>query len=282
MALAMFNHVLIVVRGGGDVASGAIYRLHRAGFPVVVMELETPLLVRRTVSYGEAVYSSTIDIEGITARRAEILADIQPILAAEEIAVLVDPDGASLPVLKPVVLVDARMAKVNLGTRITDAPLVVALGPGFAAGVDCHVVIETNRGHNLGRAIYTGSAEADTGEPGMMRGQSYSRVLRAPATGHIRAHRAIGDRVQAGQVIASVNGQTINAAFTGVLRGLIHEQVSVEAGMKIGDLDPRANRENCFTISDKSLSVGGGVLEAVLAAPQVRSFLMDYETAKRI
>lgn len=280
--MALFDRVLIVVRGGGDLASGAIYRLRRAGFPVVVTELETPLLVRRMVSYGEAVYSGTIKIDGITARRAESIAEVQSILTVGEVAVLVDPDGASIPELKPVTLIDARMAKVNLGTCMTDAPLVVALGPGFTAGADCHVVVETNRGHNLGRAIYAGSAEADTGEPGMMQGYSHSRVLRAPASGHIRAHRAIGDIVQAGEVIASVNGQTINATFTGVLRGLIHERVLVEAGMKIGDLDPRAKRENCFTISDKSLSVGGGVLEAVLAAPQMRSYLMDYETSKRV
>lgn len=280
MASVLFNHALVLVRGGGDLASGVIYRLHRAGFPVVVTELETPLLVRRAVSFGDAVYSGAITVEGVTALRADSVAGVQTILAADEVAVLVDPIGTSILMLKPVAIVDARMAKVNLGTHITDAPLVVALGPGFTAGVDCHVVVETNRGHNLGRTIYEGSAQADTGEPGMMHGQSHSRVLRAPAAGFVRAHKTIGEPVQAGQVIASVNGQTIKAAFTGVLRGLIHERVPVEAGMKIGDLDPRANRENCFTISDKSLSVGGGVLEAVLAAPQMRPYLMSYETPK--
>lgn len=282
MALAFFSRALTLVRGGGDLASGAIYRLHRAGFPVVVTELELPVFVRRAVCYGEAVYSGAVNVEGVTARRAGSVDDVQPLLAAGEVAALVDPDGLSISALQPVVIVDARMAKSNLGTRITDAPLVVALGPGFTAGVDCHAVVETNRGHNLGRVITNGSAEADTGEPGVMLGHGQSRVLRAPAAGHVQARRAIGDTIQSGEVIASVNGQTITAAFTGVLRGLIHERVRVEPGMKIGDLDPRANRDNCFTISDKSLAVGGGVLEAVLAAPQVRPYLTGYETATRV
>lgn len=282
MALAFFSRALALVRGGGDLASGAIYRLHRAGFPVVVTELETPVLVRHTVSYGAAIYSGVVEVEGVTARRAESVDGVRQLLEAGEVAAVVDPDGASILALQPAVIVDARMEKINLGTHITDAPLVIALGPGFTAGVDCHAVIETNRGHNLGRVVSSGPAEADTGEPGVMQGQGQSRVLRAPAAGHVTARRAIGDIVQAGEVIASVNGQNVTAVFTGVLRGLIHERVWVEQGKKIGDLDPRAQRENCFTISDKSLAVGGGVLEAVLAAPQIRPFLTDYETPTRV
>ncbi|HEX2907105.1 MAG TPA: selenium-dependent molybdenum cofactor biosynthesis protein YqeB [Phototrophicaceae bacterium] len=255
--MVFFKRALMLVRGGGDLASGAISRLYRAGFPVAVTELAHPLLVRRTVSFGEAVYGGTIEIEGLAACRAGSLADVPRLLAADVIPVLVDPEGASLAALKPLVLVDARMAKINLGTQMMDAPLVVALGPGFTAGVDCHAVIETNRGHNLGRVIWTGPAEADTGEPGMMQGHSHSRVLRAPVAGYVVAQRAIGDPVEAGQVVASVNQIEIVAPFTGIVRGLIHEQVRVEAGTKIGDLDPRARRENCFTISDKSLAVGG-------------------------
>ncbi len=281
MALAFFRHALILVRGGGDLASGVIYRLHRAGFPVVVTELETPVFVRRAVCYGEAVYSGAITIDGVTACRVESFSAAQSWLEHETVPVVVDPDGVSLTALQPAVVVDARMAKTNLGTRLADAPLVVALGPGFTAGVDCHAVIETNRGHNLGRVITGGTAEADTGEPGVMSGHSHSRVLRAPAAGYVQSQWAIGDTIAAGQVIASVAGEVVTATFTGVLRGLIHEGVWVVPGMKIGDLDPRAERSNCFTISDKSLAVGGGALEAVLAAPQLRRYL-PYETATRI
>lgn len=272
--MAFFKRALVVVRGGGDLASGVIYRLHRAGFPVVVMELATPVFVRRAVAYGEAIYSGAITVDGVTARRADTVATMWAWLERDDVPVLVDPDGASLAALQPVVVVDARMAKTNLGTRLMDAPLVIALGPGFTAGMDCHAVIETNRGHNLGRVISTGTAEADTGEPGVMGGHSHSRVLRAPAAGYVQTRWAIGDTIPAGQVVASVAGQTVTAAFTGVLRGLIHERVWVEPGMKIGDVDPRAERSACFTISDKSLAVGGGALEAVLAAPQVRSYLI--------
>lgn len=271
--MALFDHAPVVVRGGGDLGSGAIYRLHRAGFPVMVTELAAPLLVRRAVCYGDAVFSGQTTIEGVTACLAPD-ADAARRLSGEGIIpVLVDADGAGWRALEPVVLVDARMEKANPDTRIDDAPLVVALGPGYSAGVDCHAVIETNRGHWLGRVIRRGPAEADTGEPGAVQGQTHSRVLRAPADGHVRALAAIGDRVDGGQTLAEIGGQPVVAPFAGVLRGLIHERVAVRAGMKIGDLDPRARREHCFTISDKSLAVGGGVLEAILSAPQLRPYL---------
>ncbi len=284
MALAFFERALIVVRGGGDLASGVIYRLYRAGFPVIVTELETPILVRRTVSYGEAVYSGAITVEGITARLAADDDDVRRLLAIGDVPVIVDPNGELISRLRPAVVVDARMVKKNLGTTLADAPLVVALGPGFVAGVDCHAVIETNRGHNLGRVIHQGPTEPDTGTPGKIEGHTHTRVLRAPASGHVRAHAAIGDTIEARQMIAEIGEQTIIAPFTGVLRGLIHERVKVEPGMKIGDLDPRAQRDNCYTISDKSLAVGGGVLEAVLAAPQIRPYLVQagYETSKSL
>ena len=280
--LAFFDRALIIVRGGGDLASGAIYRLHRAGFPVMVTELETPLFVRRTVSFGEAVYSGSITIEGVTARRAADIDEARRLLAASKIPVIVDPDGECIPHLQPAVVVDARMAKVNLGTRMDDAPLVIALGPGFTAGIDCHAVVETNRGHNLGRVIYDGPTEPDTGTPGKIEGHTHTRVLRSPASGHVRPYATIGDTIEAGQLIAEVAGQAVSAPFSGVLRGLIHERVRVEPGMKIGDLDPRARRESCFTISDKSLAVGGGVLEAALAASQVRPYLVHYETSRSL
>lgn len=279
--MALFSRVPVLVRGAGDLASGAIYRLQRAGFPVIVAELPAPLLVRRTVSYGEAVYSGVITVDGVTARRADNPADVPRLLDAGDVPVLVDADGDALRQLAPVVVLDGRMQKVNLGTTIDDAPLVVALGPGFTAGVDCHAIVETNRGHDLGRVIWSGSAEPDTGEPGAVQGQTHSRVLRAPADGHVTPYAAIGDTIEAGQTIAMLGETPITAAFRGVLRGLIHEQVFVRKGMKIGDLDPRARRENCFTISDKSLAIGGGVLEAVLSAPQVRPYLQaTYETKR--
>ncbi len=270
MVSAFFNATRVIVRGGGDLGSGAIFRLYRAGFPVIILELPAPLLVRRTVAFGDAAVSGTLTVEGVTAQRVDSMTAVDDVLAAGAIPLLVDPQGDALAALRPVVVVDARMEKRNLGTTIHDAPLVVALGPGFTAGVDCHAVIETNRGHALGRVLYAGSAEADTGEPGSVKGQTYSRILRAPADGYVQPCAAIGDTVAEGQVIAHVGSHLVKAAFAGVLRGLVHESARVTTGLKIGDLDPRARREHCFTISDKALAVGGGVLEAVLSAQLVR------------
>ena len=272
MALATFSGARVVVRGGGDLASGVVSRLYHAGFPVIVLELPAPLLVRRAVSFGDAVYEGVRAVEDMTARLTDV-DGVEAALAAGEVPVLVDPAGESLAALRPAVVVDARMEKRNPGTQISDAPLVIALGPGYVAGVDCHAVIETNRGHYLGRVIRAGSAEADTGEPGNIGLKTHSRVLRAPARGHLRAYAEIGDVLAEGALIAEVGGGEIRAPFAGVLRGLIHERVEVQAGMKVGDLDPRVKPEHCFTISDKSLAIGGGVLEAVLSAPQVRERL---------
>lgn len=271
---------MIVVRGGGDLASGVVYRLHRAGFAVAVLELPEPLFVRRPVSYGEAVYSGTLTVEGVTARLTDV-ENIAVVLGEDTIAVLVDPIGEALERLKPLAVIDARMEKRNLGTTLQDAPLVVGLGPGFTAGLDCHAVIETNRGHDLGRVIAHGPAEADTGEPGSVQNQTHSRVLRASAEGYVRPLAAIGDTIESGTSIAEIGGQPVIAAFRGVLRGLIHERVRVSAGMKIGDLDPRAERENCFSISDKSLAIGGAAVEAVLSSPAVRARLrLRHETPR--
>lgn len=262
----------IVLRGGGDLASGAAFRLRRAGFPVIILELPRPIFVRRTVSYGEAVFTGATTVEGITARLTD-LAGVDVVLQDGDIPVLVDPEGQYLNALNPAALVDARMEKRPLDTRIDSAPLVIALGPGFTVGRDCHAVVETNRGHFLGRVYQTGSAEPDTGEPGIIGGQGQSRVLRAPAEGLVAAHAQIGDLIAQEQVIAEVGGLPITAAFPGVLRGVIHPTVPVTRGMKIGDLDPRAARDHCFTISDKSLAIGGGVLEALLASDSIRSRL---------
>ena len=270
--MVLFNDSLVVVRGGGDLASGVIYRLHRAGFPVVVTELPQPQLIRRTVCYGAAAYDVVVEVEDIIARRVSDAPACLPVLENNEIPVILDAAKQTIETLKPVVVVDARMQKRNSDTTLEDAPLVIALGPGYTAGQDCHVIIETNRGHFLGRTIYLGSAIPDTGKPGIVANKSTSRVLRAPSDGTVVAVVEIGESLTAGQVIASVNGETIRAPFSGVLRGLVHPALPVTKGMKIGDVDPRAKREHCFFISDKALAVGGGVLEAVFSASQVRRY----------
>jgi len=262
---------LVLIRGAGDLASGIALRLYRCGFPVVMTEIARPLAVRRTVSFAQAVFDGACRVEEVSGRRCAV--DEAPaIAAAHAVAVVVDPEGTAIAALRPPVLVDAIMAKQNTGTHKEDAWLVVALGPGFTAGVDCHAVIETNRGHDLGRVIWQGSAEADTGMPGELPGigRRASRVLRAPADGHVIGHVTIGDRVAEGERIATLRAggvdiATIAAPFAGVVRGLIHSDVMVCGGMKIGDLDPRADAAYCFTTSDKSLAIAGGVLEAILA-----------------
>ncbi len=268
-----FPRTPILVRGGGDLASGVVYRLYRAGFPVVVTEIATPLAVRRTVSFAQAVYDGHITVEGITGRLVRSPSDIRPAWERGEVPILIDPQACVRDHINFVVVVDAIMAKRNTGTRMDDAPLVIALGPGFIAGRDCHAVVETMRGHFLGRVYWQGTAMPDTGTPGKVMGYEQERVLRAPADGHVTPLVEIGDPVEEGQIVCTVDGHPVRAPFPGVLRGLVHPRVSVHRGMKIGDVDPRARREHCFTISDKSLAVGGGVLEAVLAAPQVRRWI---------
>lgn len=260
----MFTSHVVLIRGAGDLASGVAWRLHRCGFPVVLTEIERPLVVRRTVSFAEAAFAGQTTVEGVTAQRAADVAQARRLLAAGVIPLLIDPVAACRAELHPAVMVDAIMAKVNTGTTMHDAPLVIALGPGFVAGQDCHAVIETNRGHDLGRVIWQGTAEPDTRTPGEVGGYRGARVLRAPAAGHVHSRAAIGDAVQEGHVIAHINGAPIVAPFDGVLRGIIHPSVLAHTGMKIGDLDARAERRYCFTISEKSLAIAGGVLEAIL------------------
>ena len=260
----MFDDLTIVVKGAGDLASGAIMRLHRAGFRVVATETAQPTTVRRTVAFSEAVYGGEVEVEGVCARRVAGHAEIVNAWREDVIPVLVDPRSEIVKVIRPPVLVDAIMAKRNCGTTLGDAPVVIGLGPGFVAGVDVHAVVETNRGHRLGRVLLTGEAEPDTGVPGEIGGHAAARLLRAPCAGLLRAKLAIGDSVKPGEVICWVGDTPVTAQIAGVLRGVLHEGLPVNEGMKIGDVDPRAAREHCFTISDKSLSVGGGVLEAVL------------------
>jgi xanthine dehydrogenase accessory factor len=254
----------VVVKGGGDLGTGVVYRLHRAGLRVLVTELPHPLVIRRGVALATAIYQGVVEVEGMVGRRVGSDQEIARAWQEEEIPVLVDPQASVVQRLCPSVLVDATMAKRNLGTRIDDAPAVIALGPGFVAGRDVHAVIETQRGHYLGRTIYKGAATPNSGMPGSTQGVTTKRVLRAPKAGRFEVVCQIGDRVGAGQVVARVDGTPVRAAIDGVVRGLLADGLSVQAGLKVGDVDPRAVVEHCFCISDKALAVGGGVLEAVL------------------
>jgi xanthine dehydrogenase accessory factor len=268
-----FRRVLVLIKGAGDLASGVAYRLFRSGFPVVMTETTQPLAVRRGVAFAQAVYDGQMTVQQVTARLVEDVSAIPAALGQPIIPLLVDPQANCRAVLQPAVLVDAIIAKANTGTTVADAPLVIALGPGFTAGHDCHAVVETNRGHDLGRVLWEGSACPDTGLPGIVGGQGPRRVLRAPRSGRLRPLHAIGDLVDAEEVVATVEGDEVRAPFAGVLRGLIHESVDLSPGMKIGDVDPRGVRQHCFSISDKALAVAGGVLEAILSAPQARTIL---------
>jgi xanthine dehydrogenase accessory factor len=256
---------LVVVRGGGDLATGVVWRLTRAGFPVVVSELAAPLTVRRTVAVSTAVTEGSVIVEGLEARRATTPDEAAALARSGVVGVVV---SSGLPALGAPVVVDARLAKRNLDTSLDDAGLVVALGPGFTAGVDCHAVVETMRGHHLGRVLTEGSAAPNTGTPGVVAGRGAERVLRSPVDGSVIWTVAIGDRVEAGHHLGTVGGTgaevTITAPFEGVVRGLIHPGVAVRAGLKIGDVDPRCDPAACHEISDKALAVGGGVLEAVM------------------
>lgn len=260
---------LILIRGGGDLASGVALRLYRAGFSIVITELPQPLAVRRSVSFAEAVYSGETIVEDVSARRAETAAEAFSIAQQGRIAVLVDPPAAILNDGQFTALVDARLTKQPPDTALSSAPLTIGLGPGFVTGENVHAVVETQRGHTLGRVYWRGSASADSGQPeGDPR-----RVLRAPTDGALIAHVEIGQHIEEGQVIAEVARQLVVAPFKGVLRGLIHPGIEVPKGMKIGDVDPRDNPEYCFLVSDKALSIGGGVLEAVLSHKDLRNHL---------
>jgi xanthine dehydrogenase accessory factor len=256
--------LIILVKGGGEMASGVAQRLVRAGFRVCITELPEPLAVRRRVSLCEAVFSGRTVVERLVSRRASGKEEIQRCWEEGEVPVVVDPQCAIRRILSPDVLVDAILAKNNTGTALSDAPLVIGLGPGFRAGTDVHVVIETNRGHHLGRVIEEGEAEPDTGIPGDIGGYTRERVLRAPAGGRFRGMKQIGDRIEKGEVVAEVEGVPLVATISGALRGILHDGVAAEPGMKVGDVDPRASRELCLAVSEKARAIAGAVLEAVM------------------
>lgn len=254
----------VVVKGGGDLGTGVAWRLHRCGFHVLVTEVAEPTVIRRAVAFANVVYVGTMTVDGITARLAADDHEALAVWDSDEVPVMVDAESAVVLRLQPDAVVDAIIAKRNTGTSIADAPIVVALGPGFSAGVDCHAVVETHRGHDLGRVIEEGSAEPNTGIPGTIGGEGGRRVLRAPRAGVFRGRRAIGDLVQEGEIVANVESEPIPARIDGVVRGLLHEGLAVRAGQRVGDIDPRGVLEHCFTISDKALAVGGGVVEAIM------------------
>lgn len=300
------KNLLIICRGAGDLATGIIHRLHRAGHRVIALETDYPAAIRRQVSFCEAVYDGSAAVEGVTARLVPALADaetdtetysgindtptahivsekwdssaIEAVLEAGEVPLLIDPKGESIALLKPDVVVDAIIAKKNLGTTIDMAPLVIGVGPGFTAGQDVHLVIESMRGHNLARIITDGMAQPNTGVPGNIAGFTSERVIHAPAAGYIHDVRKIGDIVQKGDEIARIYPDKesydnalseyvpVNATITGIIRGLIREGYYFRKGFKIADIDPRESEiTNCFTISDKARSIAGSVLEAVSA-----------------
>ncbi len=231
-------------------------------------ELPQPTVLRRTIAFAEAIALGQMTVEGITAQYAHSIEDIRVVLANGFVPILIDPDGIAFKQMQPDVLVEATLSKYNSGITINDAPIVIALGPGYEAGIDAHAVIETNRGHNLGRVYLEGNAEPNTGVPGTIGGYAGERLLRAPCAGRLYGVHQIGDQIREGEMVAIVkSGQDtapITAAISGILRGLVRDNLIVSAGMKVGDIDPRAIREHCFTISDKSRAIGGGVLEAIL------------------
>lgn len=259
----------VIVRGGGDLATGTIMRLYQCGFHVLILETDYPSAIRRNVAFSEAVYQGEQTVEDVTAYLVKDTEEAVDLLIEKKLPILVDPKGQAISVLKPGIVVDAILAKKNLGTKIDMAPVTVGLGPGFEAKVDVDAVIETKRGHRLGRVLYEGCAAANTGIPGIIAGYGKERVIHSPAKGIFRQLHAITDLVEKDEVIANIETEEGNvpvyASLTGLLRGMIRDGYPVTKGFKIADIDPRKEEyDNCFTISDKARSIGGGVLEAIL------------------
>ena len=256
--------MLAVIKGAGDIASGIAVRLHRANFKVVMTEIESPTAIRRTVCFSEAVYKGEAVVENIKAELCDSVTQINHVLSSGNIAVIVDEKATCIRELKPDFVIDAILAKKNLGTDIDDASVVIGIGPGFTAGEDCHAVVETKRGHYLGRVYYEGRAIENTGIPGDINGHSADRIIRSPEYGVFNPIYDIGDEVKKGEVVACVDSTPIVCNVSGILRGILPKGTHVSTNMKSGDVDPRCEKEHCYTVSDKALAVGGGVLEACL------------------
>lgn len=272
--------MLVMIRGAGDLATGIAVRLHRAKFDIIMTEIEKPLSIRRTVCFSEAVLRGETTVEGIRAVRVNNRRDAWNAINNGDIPVVVSPDAGCRYGMRPDAFVDAALAKRNLGTEIDFAPIVIGIGPGFTAGVDCHAVIETSRGHTLGRVITEGSAIPNTGVPGNIGGYTTERLLRAPEAGVFHTVREIGDLVEQGETVAYVNDAPVNAAIRGTLRGLLADGTEVTEGLKCGDVDPRCNRDYCSICSDKALAIGGGVLEAILCLGENRYESVDITKKK--
>ncbi|SPD71876.1 conserved hypothetical protein [uncultured Desulfobacterium sp.] len=260
------NHLQIVIKGAGEMASGVAWRLFNCGFTRLCMtDVAQPQAVRREVSFCEVVYDEVKTVQGVTAKLIKTFKEVSDAWDCGQVPVIVDPEARIINHFKPSVVIDAILAKTNLGTKITDAPLVIGLGPGFCAGGDVHLVVETNRGHNLGRLIRNGEAQKNTGVPGVIAGYGAERVFRAPKEGHLTVLREIGDMVKEGDVVAEVNGSPVKALINGVIRGMLRDGTGVWKGMKTGDIDPRGNRDFCYSVSEKTLAIAGGVLEGILS-----------------
>lgn len=255
---------LIVIRGGGDIATGIAHRLFNAGYKVIILDIEKPLAIRRKVSFCEAIYSGEIVVEGVKAVLAKNLDEIYKAIDDGAIPVYIDENGEIISSIKPMIVVDSILAKINLGTTKDMAPITIGVGPGFEAGVDVDLVVETNRGHFLGKVIYNGKAADDTGIPGEIMGYKEERVIRSESSGVFKAYYDIGDKVENGDTICDVGGVKIIAKLSGILRGIIKDGLYVKKGLKIGDIDPRGIEEYAYTISEKARAIGGGVLEAIM------------------
>ena len=256
---------IVVVRGGGDLATGVIHKLHRCNIKVVVLECEHPTAIRRTVSFCNAVFENEMVVEDVKCRLAYNIEEIYQILEDGDIPLIIDEKCEIIKNIKPVAVIDAIIAKKNIGTSIDMAPITIALGPGFEAGKDVHAVIETKRGHNLGRIIYEGFAAKNTGIPGEIKGYSKERVIHSPCEGIINNISEIGDYVEQNQIIATVGNENVYASLSGILRGIIYDKTYVKKGLKIADIDPRKEElQNCYKISDKARCIAGGTLEALL------------------
>lgn len=256
--------MFVLIRGAGDLASGIALRLFHAGLQVVMTDLPRPTAIRRTVCFSQAILHGEMTVEDVTAVLAEDVQQAKALCSRGKIAVMADPEAACIARLQPQVVVDAILAKKNLGTKINHAPCVIGVGPGFTAGLDCHAAVETMRGHSLGRVILQGSPLPNTNIPGLIGGFAGERVLRAPAEGVFRPCREIGDMVRQGEIAGYVGDSPMLCHIGGVLRGILAEGTPVHQGMKAGDVDPRGERAYCYTVSDKALAIGGGVLEAIL------------------
>ena len=268
---------VVIVRGGGDLASGTIHRLYRCGYRILVLECEKPTAIRRMVSFCEAVYDGQSSVEGVLCRKINSIQECEAVWAAGEIPLMVDTAGDTLKKYRPAALVDAILAKRNLGTTRDMSDLTIALGPGFVAGDDVDYVVETMRGHNLARVITKGAALPNTGVPGMIAGFGKERVIHAPASGEIHCISKIADIVEKDQILAWIGDTPVRASLTGVLRGIIRDGFTVPKGMKIADIDPRKEqKKNCFTISDKARCIAGSVVEILLSEG-----VMPYETSDR-